>query len=76
MSLAARAKALLMANPATQALRPFVTCRDGALTLSGAVADERERGAVEEMLAAIPGVTSVRNELLVLRSAGMPMMRI
>ena len=72
LSVTAQAKALLMADPAMRALRVSPTCSAGALTISGAVSNEHERRAVEETLAAIPSVTSVRNELSVVRSTLTP----
>ena len=72
LSLTAQAKAMLISNPVTRTFRLFPTCSGGVLTISGAVSDEDERRVVEEMLAAIPGATGVRNELVVVRSTPTP----
>lgn len=70
LSLTARARAALLVHPLTRGFRLDVTCRDGHLCLTGVVDEEDQRRAAEEIVAAIPGVTGVGNEISVLRLAG------
>lgn len=65
LSLAAQAKAALLANPLTHPLHVFVSCADARITLSGGVREEAVRQAAEEAVARIPGVRGVVNEILV-----------
>jgi osmotically-inducible protein OsmY len=76
LSAAARARALLLANPLTRALRLTPECRDGYLSVAGVVEDERQRKAVDQILAGIPGVHGVRNEVSVMRPPRTPAMRV
>jgi hypothetical protein len=64
-SLVAQAQAALLANPITRSRPIVVTCTDGAMTLSGTVDAEQVWAAAQDAVARIPGVTSVRNEILV-----------
>jgi cytidylate kinase len=64
LSVTAQAKAALMANPATRPRHVSVTCEDGALTLTGMVSTEAERSAVLDTVARVPGVTAVRDGLV------------
>jgi cytidylate kinase len=63
-SLTAMAKATLRANPATRFLPVFVTCKDGHCSLTGIVDTEAQRQLAQEVLTAVPGVTSVLNEVV------------
>lgn len=65
LSLAAQAKAALLANPPTHLLHVFVSCTDAHVTLSGGVREEAVRTAAEQTVAGIPGVRGVLNEILV-----------
>lgn len=69
LSLRAQVKAALVADRATRSLQVFVECRGGIVTLSGAVSNEAERRAIEDMVARLPGVTRVVNELAVLSAS-------
>ncbi len=66
-SLTAQAKAVLLANPVTRGQQIFVSCAQGALSLTGYVRSEEERTVAQETVAKIPGVTSVLNDII-----GMP----
>lgn len=69
LSLAARARAALLAHPLTRGLKLHLACRDGYLSVTGVVDEEAQRRAAEEILAAIPGASGVGNEISVLRPA-------
>jgi cytidylate kinase len=64
-SLAALARAALLANPATRSARIVVTALHGEVQLTGLVMSEEERHAVEAAIGRMPGVPRVRNELIV-----------
>jgi len=64
LSLAAQAKALLLADPLTREHQIFVACSGGHLTLTGGVRHEEVREAAERAVATIPGVTHVVNEIV------------
>ncbi|MGH7334978.1 MAG: cytidylate kinase family protein [Candidatus Rokuibacteriota bacterium] len=65
LSATAQAKAALMANPTTRPRLISLTCENGALTLRGMVNTEAERSSVLQTVARVPGVTVVRNGLVV-----------
>jgi cytidylate kinase len=65
-SITARAKAALLANPATRDLQLTPICRDGQLSISGRVEREELRRVAEQVVGGIPGVTGVLNEIVVL----------
>ncbi len=65
LSLAARARATLLVTPETRRLTVGITCRDGWVVVSGGVDQEPQRKTVEEVLAQIPGVRGVQNEVVV-----------
>jgi cytidylate kinase len=67
LAVAARARASLLATPATRGLRLHVTCQHGRVVLAGAVADEGQRETAEAVVAALPGVAAVRDEITVVR---------
>jgi cytidylate kinase len=64
-SLAASARAALLANPTTRSTRIVVTAASAEVELSGLVMSQDERQAAEAAVARIPGVAGVRNELIV-----------
>src|SRR5439155_692603 len=66
LSLAAQAKAALLANPMTRLRQIFVTSTDGHLALSGSVRTEEERRVAQGVVASLPGVTGVLNDIVVL----------
>jgi cytidylate kinase len=65
-SITARAKAALLAHPATRDLQLTPICRDRQLSISGRVEREDLRQVAEEVVGGIPGVTGVLNEIVVL----------
>ena len=65
LSLAARVRATLLVNPDTRSLHLGITVKDGWVAVSGGVDREQQRKTVEEVLAQIPGVTGVQNEVVV-----------
>lgn len=65
LSLVALARAALLANATTRDLPLYLSCRDGHLAVSGAVAREEHRTAAEEIVRKIAGITSVRSEIMV-----------
>jgi len=65
LSLAAQAKAALVAQPHTRPLHLVVTVRHGRLVMSGTVDREDLRNAAEEIVAKVPGVTEVLNDIAV-----------
>ena len=67
-SLAAHARAALLANPTTRPRAIGVTVAGGSVELTGRVETAAERQAAEEAVARIPGVASVRNGLVVFAS--------
>src|SRR5207245_5588268 len=66
LSLAAQAKAALLANPMTRLRQIFVTSTDEHLALSGSVRTEEERRVAQGVVASLPGVTGVLNDIVVL----------
>jgi cytidylate kinase len=64
LSLAARAKAALLANPSTRALSLAVECRDATVTLTGTVRTQTERSAAEEIVAKVPSVREVVSRII------------
>ncbi len=67
LGLTAQAKAALLANPLTRPHQLVVECKDGVVSLSGAVHAEEARTAAEEVVRRIAGITGVRNEIVVVR---------
>lgn len=63
LSLAAQARAALLENPLTRTQPIAITCADGVITLGGDVDVAQVRQAAEDVVAGIPGVTRVRNEI-------------
>ena len=64
-SLAASARAALLASPTTRSTPIIVTVASGEVELTGLVTSEDERRAAETAIGRIPGITGVRNGLVV-----------
>ena len=64
-SLSASARARLLADPTTRSIRIVVTALRGEIQLTGLVRSEEERRAAAPAVARIPGMPTVRNELVV-----------
>lgn len=64
-SLTAQAKAALLANPTTRSQPILIACLEGTVTLSGGVDAAQVWEAAEDLVARIPGVSAVRNEITV-----------
>jgi hypothetical protein len=64
-SVLASAQAALQANPLTRPRSIGVTVAGGLVELTGRVDNDNERNAAEAVVARIPGVTTVRNTLMV-----------
>jgi cytidylate kinase len=67
LSLAALARAALMAHPEVEARDLAVTCKDGQVWLTGGVRTDVDRTIVADVVGRIPGVVSVLNEIVVMR---------
>jgi cytidylate kinase len=65
LNLVAQAKAALMANAITRSRPISVTSADGVITLSGVVDAEQVWATAQDVVARVPGVISVRNEVAV-----------
>ena len=65
LSLAAQAKAALLAHPTTQRLHLAVTCTNGHLSLRGVAEREDQRRVAQETVRQLPGVVGVTNEIVV-----------
>ena len=63
LALQARARAALRADPRTNEIDVVVEASGGGLVLRGIVADDKERGLVEQVVAAVPGAKGLANEL-------------
>jgi cytidylate kinase len=63
LSLAAQAKAALLASPTTRPLSLEVECRDATVTLRGIVRTRTERSTAEEIVAKIPSVREIVNRI-------------
>jgi len=68
LSLAALARAALMAHPQVEARNLSVTCKDGQVSLTGGVREDAERTIAADVVGRIPGVVSVLNEIVVTRT--------
>src|SRR5437667_6821023 len=66
LSVIAQAKAALLANPMTRLRQIFVSSADGHISLSGSVRTEEERRVAQGVVASLPGVTGVLNDIVVL----------
>jgi cytidylate kinase len=67
LSLAALARAALMAHPQVEAHSLTVTCKDGHVSLTGGVREDEQRTVAADVVGRIPGVVSVVNEIVVRR---------
>jgi cytidylate kinase len=65
LAIVALAKASLLANPATHTLHLSLECRRGTLSAGGLAGTESARKLAVEILQGIPGVTDLRNEIVV-----------
>jgi cytidylate kinase len=72
LSLAAQARAALLAHPGTRALHLSVSCRGGELSLGGVVEREELKRAAETVAGEVPGLAGVKSEIVVLSSRGTP----
>jgi cytidylate kinase len=63
LALQARARAALRADTRTAGIDIVVEADRGVVTLRGIVVDEREKGLCREVVAGLPGVKSVKDEL-------------
>jgi len=66
LSLAALARAALIAHPQVEAHRLTVTCKDGNVSLTGGVREDEQRTVAADVVGRIPGVVSVVNEIVVM----------
>lgn len=64
-TIVAKAKAELMTHRSTSALQTAVESHDGEVTLTGVAQSQAERELAGKLVAAINGVTSVKNEMTV-----------
>lgn len=63
LALQATARAALRTDPRTNAIDIVIEVKGGRVTLRGIVVDEREKAQCEEIVAKLPGVQGVDNEL-------------
>jgi hypothetical protein len=56
LSLAALARAALIAHPQVEALNLIVTCKDGHVSLTGGVREDEQRTVAADVVGRIPGV--------------------
>ena len=67
MALAARVRAALRGSEPTEGVDVTIDAAGGAIKLSGIVVSDDECAATEQVTAAVPGVTSVDNQLRVMK---------
>lgn len=67
LALEAKVRTALGAQPETAELRITIDVDGGKVTLSGIVVDENEREAGERVVATVPGVTKVVNNLKIMQ---------
>jgi hyperosmotically inducible periplasmic protein len=65
VTIVAKAKAELMTHRSTSALQTTVESHDGEVTLTGVAQSEAEKALAGKLVAAIKGVTGVKNEMTV-----------
>jgi osmotically-inducible protein OsmY len=68
-ALAAKVKAAIMAIPALKSMAMDVRASGGAVTLFGTADTEAQRRQAEKVAAGVPGVTSVKDELKIVRGS-------
>jgi osmotically-inducible protein OsmY len=56
-----------MAHPQVEAHSLTVTCKDSHVSLTGGVWEDEQRTVATDVVGRIPGVVSVRNEIVVMR---------
>jgi hyperosmotically inducible protein len=72
-TITAKAKAALLTNPATSALRTSVTTQDGVVTVTGTAKNVAERDLVTRLVRELAGVKDVKNAMTI--AAGEPPQR-
>lgn len=70
VSLTTQCRAALLADPVTRPLRLHATCKSGEVTVDGLVQYDEQRQLAEEVIAKVPGVTTVNNNIVVLARKG------
>jgi cytidylate kinase len=65
VNLATQCRAALLANPDTRSLELRVACEQGQATVSGMVEHDTQRQLVEQVVAKVPGVFGVINNIVV-----------
>jgi hyperosmotically inducible periplasmic protein len=68
-ALAARVKAAIVATPGLKNMAMDVRSSGGAVTLYGTADSDAQRRQAEKAAAGVPGVSSVKNELLLVRGS-------
>lgn len=68
-ALATKVKAVLEADPALRALAVDVTAAGGAVTLFGTADSTANRDRAAKVAAGVPGVTSVQNQIVIVRGS-------
>ncbi len=63
LALHGRVRAALRSDERTSGIDVAIEAKKGALTLRGIVVDEREKGLCRDVVRAVPGVASVRDEV-------------
>lgn len=68
-ALAGKVKAAIDAAPGLKNMPMDVRASDGRVTLYGTADDDAQRSKAEQVAARVPGVKTVKNELLILRGS-------
>jgi hyperosmotically inducible periplasmic protein len=68
-ALAAKVKAAILATPGLKNMAMDVRSSGGAVTLYGTADNDAQRRQAEKAAAGVPGVSSVKNELLLVRGS-------
>lgn len=69
LALSARVRVALSTHPDTHAIDVSIACKDGRLTLTGLVADDKERAAAVRVAQGVAGVKSVDGQLRAISDA-------
>ena len=64
-SITTKAKATLLANRSTSAMRTSVTVKDGIVTITGTAKNLAEKDLVTKLIRDINGVKDVKNEMTI-----------
>src|SRR5207244_10503606 len=64
-TITTKAKAALLANRSTSALRTSVTTKDGVVNITGAAKNQAEKDLVTNLVRDIKGVKDVKNEMTI-----------